>query len=61
MSERDRPANGEEIEVTPEMIEAGAEVAWLNGAESPRDVAWTIYHAMEVSRRALASRKCDRK
>ena len=52
----DRPASGEsretEIEVTPEMIEAGCEARTVIGDAEPDDVVWAIYEAMERVRAA---------
>lgn len=52
----DKPASDiEEIEVTPEMIEAGALAGWMepNPPNISRILAERIYRAMEAKRREI--------
>jgi hypothetical protein len=56
----DRPTESEEIEITPEMIEAGATVIWsafcdsiAHGSETGRAVATEVYRAMSSLRESV--------
>jgi hypothetical protein len=45
-------ANIPEIEVTPEMIEAGVRAFELwDSADLPEHIVWSVYKAMELARR----------
>jgi hypothetical protein len=48
---------GEEIEITPEMIEAGAEaIAWLDFLDDPEKVVTSVFSAMWEKRTRVAGR-----